>query len=527
MSTSVYFINPSTDVPSYYGGDVFAASNLAPATMVADLATATVAALVPADIPVALCDESISRVNMDTPAEFVGITGKVTQARRMLELARAFRDRGKTVLIGGPFASLSPDEVRPHCDILVRGELEAVAAKLFADLKQGCWREEYDGGRPDLSSSPVPRWDLYPNERAVEGALQTGRGCPFECEFCDVIQYLGRRQRFKGLGQIRAELDELYRHGYRRVFLCDDNFTVARKRAKEVLSELRDWNRRHADSGGCAYHTQASIEAAEDEELLRLCAEAGLTTLFVGIETPNEDSLRETKKYQNLRRRLADSINHLIENGIAVRGGMMVGFDSDGPDIFERMFEFAMSIPVPIFNLGVLVAPAATPLFDRMKREGRLLPGGIEVPATPLDTNIIPRQMTREELLRGVRWLGYQLYRPAAFAHRVRHFVRRFAARRPPDGASTSRHQAPRPVSRDTIQLIKNLRTLGPEEDAMCKEIFGSLTGDSTTNHAVMEMMFSYVQVRHLYAQGHFWDPAAPPPATSPGALPSLPVLGT
>jgi radical SAM superfamily enzyme YgiQ (UPF0313 family) len=526
MSTSIYFINPSTDLPTYYGGEVFAAADLAPACMVADLATATLAAMVPADVPVALCDESISPVDLDTPAEFIGITGKVTQARRMIQLARAFRARGKTVLMGGPFASLSPEVLRPHCDILVRGEMEAIAGDLFADLKQGTWKEEYDGGRPDITSSPVPRWDLYPNDRALDGALQTSRGCPFECEFCDVIQYLGRRQRFKTPGQILAELDELYRHGYRRVFLCDDNFTVARRRAKEVLSLLGDWNRRHADSGWCAFHTQASIEGAEDEELIRLCADAGLTTIFVGIETPNEDSLRETKKHQNLRRGLADSIDRFVVNGISVRGGMMVGFDSDGPDIFERMLDFAMSVPIPIFNLGALVAPAATPLFDRMRREGRLLPGGIEVPATPLDTNIIPKQMTREELLQGVRWLGYQLYRPKAFVHRLRHFVRKFGAERPPMRASSGRFQVPRPIDRDTMQLIKNLRRLGPEEDAMCKEIFGLLSGDPATNTAVMETMWGYVQVRHLYAQGHFWDPATPPPAASSAPV-LLPVLSS
>lgn len=515
MSASIYVINPAADSPTYYGGEVFTASNIAPGCMVADLATTTLAAMAPADVPVVLCDESIAPVDLDTPADFVGITGKVTQARRMIELAHAFRARGKTVLMGGPFASLSPEVLRPHCDVLVRGEIEAIAGRLFADLKQGSWQEEYDGGRPDITSSPVPRWDLYPNHRALEGALQTSRGCPFECEFCDVIEYLGRRQRFKTLDQIRMELDALYRYGYRRVFLCDDNFTVSRRRAKEVLSLLRDWNQRHADTGGFAFHTQASIEATEDEELIRLCADAGLTTLFVGIETPNEDSLRETKKHQNLRRRLTDSIDCLVANGIAVRGGMMVGFDSDGPDIFERLLDFAMSVPIPVFNLGALVAPAATPLFKRLQRDGRLLADGIEVPATPLDTNIVPKRMTREELLRGIRWLAYHLYRPAAFAHRVRHFVRRFGAERLPLRASAGRFQEPRPIDRDTLRIIKNLRTLGPEEDAMCKEIFGLLTGNAAINTAVMEALWGYVQVRYLYAQGGFWDPFAPPPAAA------------
>jgi len=243
-----------------------------------------------------------------------------------------------------------------------------------------------------------------------------------------------------------------------------------------------------------------------------------LIGMFVGIETPNEQSLRETKKYQNLRSRLIDSIGTFVRNGISVRGGMIVGFDSDGPDIFDRMYEFAMSVPVPIFNLGALSAPTATPLFRRLTAEGRVLGEDFELQASQLDTNIVPKQMTREQLLQGLRRLAYRMYRPEAFLHRLRHFIELFGSERAVARPSTASAQAPRRIYRDTLTLIKDLRRLGPEEDRMCREIFGPLRRDAATNTAVMETMWGYLQVRHAYAEGGFWDPEAPAPAASPRA---------
>jgi len=415
---SLYLINPRSPSPSYFGAEVFAGWGFPAAQGIADLALVTVAALAPADWRVTVCDEHVHPVDFDSPADYVGITGKVTQGRRMIELAAEFRHRGKTVVIGGPYASLSPEVLRPHCDVLVQGELEGLSAELFADLERGAWREAYIGSRPDLAASPLPRWDLYPNDRTLMGCVQTSRGCPFECEFCDVIQYLGRRQRHKPIEQILAELDQLYDLGYRAVFLADDNFTVYRKQAKEVLAALRDWNAARPD-GPVAFNTQVSIDAARDPEILRLSAEAGMTSVFIGIETPNEESLRESHKRQNVGVDLLGQVRAFLEHGMAVTAGMIVGFDHDGPDIFKRQYEFAQASPIPIFSLGALVAPAATPLFARIKEAGRLVEGGPEVAALPWDTNILPTLMSRAELLSGMRWLCNRLYSPQAFACRV------------------------------------------------------------------------------------------------------------
>ena len=322
----------------------------------------------------------------------------------MKQLAHEFRSRGSTVIIGGPYASLTPDIVAPHCDILVRGEIEEIAPELFADLDRGHWKSEYVGTRPDLRTSPVPRWDLYPNDLAVSGALQTSRGCPFECEFCDVIEYLGRKQRHKAIDQVLDELDALYRHGYRDVFFADDNFTVYRSRAKELLTAIRDWNWRQTD-GMVRFSTQVSIDAARDDELLRMCADAGLLSVFIGIETPNEESLRGAKKRQNLKKDLSQEICRFVEHGIAVDGGMIVGFDEDGPDIFAKQYAFAMSAPVPIFTIGALVAPPATPLHARLSAEGRLLDEMAEIAGMPWGTNITPRNISRGQLSAGMEWL--------------------------------------------------------------------------------------------------------------------------
>ena len=428
MAKSIYLINPKEISPGYFGLEVSGRLNGRPQALIADLTTTTLAAMVPSDWRIALCDERIQRVDRATDADVVGITGKITQRDGMIELADHFRSQGKLVMIGGCYASLNPDDIRPHCDILVVGEVEEFAPEIFDDIARGHWRDEYVGGKVDLSLSPVPRWDLYPRDRAVSGAIQTSRGCPFECEFCDVIQYAGRKQRHKQIDQVLRELDLLYHQGYRDVFLADDNFTVYRRRAKELLSALRDWNRA-AKNGRVAFSTQVSIDAGRDSEMLDLAVEAGLDIVFIGIETPNEDSLRETKKRQNLNRSLTDDVRNFVAHGIRVTGGIIVGFDSDGPDIFDMQRKFIETLPVPTLTIGSLVAPAQTPLHARLQAEGRLVGSDRLGALDPFHTNIVPKQMSRQELLEGVQSLCLSVYAPAAFEHHVMKFIAAFPSR--------------------------------------------------------------------------------------------------
>jgi radical SAM superfamily enzyme YgiQ (UPF0313 family) len=524
MSISIYLINPASDFPTYFGAEVFAGRGLNPAAFMADLSIATVAGMLPEDFDVRLCDENISPIDFNTPADYIGITGKVTQHNRMVAIAQEFRRRGKVVIMGGSFASLSPDHLRPYCDILVRGEAEDVFEELCSDLKNSCWKEEYIGDRPDLSHTAIPKWRDYPNDRVLMGALQTSRGCPFECEFCDVIQYLGRKQRHKSIPQVLSELDELYRYGYRAIFLADDNFTAYRSRAKELLAALRDWNGRQKD-GKCWFTTQVSIDAAKDDELIRMCAEAGIMNVFIGIETPNQSSLKETKKRQNVGIDLVEYIQRFLDHGISVIGGMIVGFDSDGPDIFKRQFEFAMSTPIPIFTLGALVAPEATPLFDRMVKEGRLISEGSEAAAMPWSTNIIPRQMTREQLFEGIRWLCNSLYHPAAFADRVSSFIDRLGKRVGPDkknytGLSSS-------IGVDAVRVIAKLLSSDRPEDKILSSVIAKASTKPEAKAYLKMALIQYAQIRYMYEQGSFWDyhmaSETPPTFVAGGA--SMPIL--
>lgn len=500
MKQSMYIINPRSATPSYFGGEVFAAHGFEAGVLVADLALPTLAALAPRDFDVRIVDEHISAVDFDAEAAFVAITGKVTQHSRMVELAREFRRRGKTVLIGGPHATLAPAAVREHCDILVLGEAESVAPSLFADLASGRWKSQYQGERVDLSASPVPRWGLYPNDRALMGTLQTSRGCPYECEFCDVIQYLGRRQRHKPVAMVLEELELLYSVGYREVFLADDNFTVNRARARELLWALADWNHRRSDP--VAFFTQLSVDAARDPELLLLCSRAGLAGAFIGIETPNRDSLLEARKTQNAKVDLLGTISAFVRQGIVVYGGMMVGFDQDGPDIFDQQYEFAMASPVPIFTLYPLLAMDSTPLHARMIREGRLLrsfnegPGDAHSPG--FGVNFVPKRMSAARLDEGFRELCGRLYDPEAFATRVVSLVEMYGD----DERPTRSQGMPRPIALEAGRVASRFSSLGASEARAWTRIRSALVQKPRAEWAVGSVLLRYMQFRHMQLSG-------------------------
>ncbi len=504
MSKSMYLINPRVDFPTYYGAEVVEQVTVSPTTFIADLVGPTLAALAPDDFEFTLCDESSTPVDFNCTADYIGITGKSGQVKRMIELADAFRVRDKVVVIGGPYASLVPDAMRPHCDILVQGEIEGIADKFFNDLLEGTWQSEYIGNQPDLSLSPTPRWDLYPSDKALMGCVQTSRGCPFECEFCDVIQYAGRKQRHKSNEQILAELDVLYRQGYNQIFLADDNLTVYRRRTKEMLIAIRDWNNRQAD-GRITFFTQLSIDTAREDEILQLCAEAGLISVFIGIETPNEESLKETKKRQNMGINLVDQIQRFLDYGISVTGGMIVGFDSDDATIFQKQLKFAMQTPIPIFTLTALIAPEATPLYDRMMKDNRLKPKFDRdlFMGTPWRTNIIPKQLTEEQLFSGIRWLGNQLYHPAAFEQRMLQFIERYTS---PQNSQPLR-ATKRAVEMDLFKVIQNTPKLGAKERKMFFNVVEASIDSVYKQALTMNMLFQYNQIRYMYQQGQFWEP--------------------
>lgn len=499
MDKSIYLVNPKENGPGYHGLEVFEAWNICKLVSFADLSTTTVAALLPPGWQVAICDERVQPVNLDTPASVVALTGKVSQRDRIIELAGQFRERGKLVLIGGPYASLSPDDMRPHADVLVRGEIEEIAGPIFSDIAAGRWETEYVGTRPDLSLSPIPRWDLYPRNVATTAQVQTSRGCPFECEFCDVIQYLGRKQRWKEPNQVIRELDVLYALGFRGVFFADDNFTAMRRRTRALLQRVAEWNAGRP-AGRMEFGTQVSIDLARDPDLLALCAQAGLATVFIGIESPNKESLAETLKRQNLRVDLREEVRKIVRAGIMVMAGGIVGFDHDGPDIFERQAEFIDGMPLPLMSIGLLAAPAATPLHARMEREGRLISHGRVGAGSMLATNFRAKQLSPEQLQYGMEWLLNRVYAPQAFARRVQAFVETC-------GTKVTIPGTPPLFSRLEGLLARRLAKLGRDELKMLELLHKlSLKRPDLISQLRTSFMY-YCQFRHLMEYHRIWNP--------------------
>ncbi len=381
--------------------------------LLASAGIASIAGWFPKDLDIRLCDEIVEDVDFDYEADIVGLSINVSQMERGLEIAREFRRRGRKVVIGGPHVSLAPHLFQGEADHLVIGEFEPIADRFIKDLTAGLLAPKYHGGQADLAKMPVPRWDIYPNSKTLAGVIQTSRGCPFECNFCDVIQYVGRKQRHKPADSVIAEANTLYKFGYRHIMLSDDNFTVYRRRSMDLLKEISKWN-------GCdnrdpvSFSTQASIDLARSPELLKACNDAGLRMIFVGIETDNEVALEAAGKRQNLRIDPRVEVEKIVAAGISVRAGIMVGFDSDDLTCFERQFVFAQSLPVALFNVSALVAPISTPLYDEMKKAGRIIEeeaGATTVSSSAL-SNLIPVQMTREQLAQGRMWLKNELLDP-------------------------------------------------------------------------------------------------------------------
>jgi radical SAM superfamily enzyme YgiQ (UPF0313 family) len=383
-----------------------------------NLALPTLAALAPEDIEILTCDENVSCIPYSGDWDLVGITGYITQRSRMFEIADEFRRRGRIVAIGGPYASLSPATVRPHADILFIGEAENTWPQFIADFRAGAWKQEYRAIEPvDIRMSPVPYIAGMSSDDYFMGVVQTSRGCPFECEFCDVIVYLGRKQRHKTPDRVVAELEQLYQNGYRRVFLSDDNFTANRRRAADIMSAVGEWN--DTKSAPVSLVTQLSIDVARDQDapLLDLCAAAGLKLAFIGIESPNPEALRDVRKHQNVRADLVSDIRKIQSRGIMVQAGMICGFDTDTTDSFRAQYDFIQETGVPMVALSLLSAPEGTPLEARLLKESRVTSEPLE--DIYLHTNIVPKRMTAEELRCGTKWLLNKIYAPEAFLYRL------------------------------------------------------------------------------------------------------------
>jgi radical SAM superfamily enzyme YgiQ (UPF0313 family) len=396
---------------------------------VPQLGLLTVAAMLPADWNQKLVDCNVTDLSdRDLAwADLVLISAMVVQRPDAETLIARCRAAGKRVVAGGPLFTGQPDEFA-QVDHLVLNEAERTLPPFLADLAAGTARHRYDAvDFADIRTTPAPLWRLADLRRYAMTAIQYSRGCPFDCEFCNVTTLFGRKPRTKTAGQILAELDALHAARWRGpVFFVDDNLIGNKKLLRtELLPALIAWRQGRP---GFVFNTQVSINLADDPELLELMAAAGFDTVFVGIETPDHDSLVECSKVQNRNRDLVEDVKRIQRAGMEVQGGFIVGFDSDQPSIFQRQISFIQNSGIVTAMVGLLQAPPGTRLFERMQSAGRLLGSstGDNVDGT---TNIVPL-MGLTPLMEGYRRVLSHVYSPRAYYARVQTFLREFRAPR-------------------------------------------------------------------------------------------------
>jgi radical SAM superfamily enzyme YgiQ (UPF0313 family) len=354
-------------------------------------------------------------------ADYVLVSAMQIHFRAVAEIARRCHALDRKVIGGGPLFTVNPED-NPGVDHVFVGEVEELATGLAADLVSGRLAPFTNCSRfPALDLTPLPRWDLLQRSRYMTMSVQSCRGCPFDCEFCDVVALNGRRPRYKSATRFVAELESLRLLGWRGpVFVVDDNFVGDRARCREILLAMIDWRR--LTGARMTFLTEASVNMAADPELLELMITAGFKKVFVGLETPSAASLRECHKLQNLRGDLTEAVRTIQAAGLEVMGGFIVGFDSDEADIFERQFEFIQQAGVVTAMVGILQALPRSRLTRRLASEGRLhsVGGGDN---TALNLNFEPR-LDRDFLLDNYRRLVTRLYEPGNYYRRVRTFLK-------------------------------------------------------------------------------------------------------
>lgn len=410
---SICLINPRFE-PSYWGFEF--ALPLYPgdkrSTMISG-SLSSVAGLC-GDHNVVIIDENVEDIDWDSLGDFdiVGVTGMTVQKDRVHEILIRLRELEKFTVVGGPLASVNEQFFDGLCDVIFVGEAETTWPQFLNDHSRARPTESrYKQAQPtDMTKVPRPRFDQLKVDRYATGALQYSRGCPFQCEFCDIIVIFGRKPRVKDPDQLVAELDDMRKAGFHSVFIVDDNFIGNKKKAKSLLEKLIPWMEEHRYP--LRLTTEASIDLANDPELLDLMYRANFRSVFIGIETPRLESLKETKKFQNIRGDTLDEKLSRIQNaGLEINAGFIVGFDSDDDKIFDDQFEFIQNNGITLAMVGMLQAIPTTPLYKRLEEEGRL------VEEDP-NCNFIPKQMTRDELRQGYWDLVKRLYSPEAFFDR-------------------------------------------------------------------------------------------------------------
>jgi radical SAM superfamily enzyme YgiQ (UPF0313 family) len=414
-------------------------------TMVPPLGLLTMAALLPPAWELRLVDLNARPLPPGAweGADLVMISGMLVQRDGLLDLVREAKRRGKTVVVGGPYATSLPREVLDAgADFLFQGEAENTMSRFLAGLDAGETHGVFqEDAKPEMTVSPVPRFDLLRLEDYTVMSLQTSRGCPYDCEFCDVVNLYGRKPRYKKPEQVLAELAALYRLGWRgEVFISDDNFIGHRQHALAILTQLIPWMKGHGEPFG--FWTQASVNLGQDLELMDLMTTANFSHIFVGVESTDPEVLGLTRKYHNVRSPLAESLGNLNKNGLALVASFVIGFDGEKKGAGARICKFVEDLHIPIVMLNLLQVLPNTSLWQRLQNEGRLLEENTSGNTLNWRLNYVPDR-PEGEILEEFLQATERLYEPTAYLRRAYHYILNTRPTRRALGTDTPGEQAP------------------------------------------------------------------------------------
>jgi radical SAM superfamily enzyme YgiQ (UPF0313 family) len=389
-----------------------------------------VAAMLPADWERKLVDMNVTHLSDDDIkwADYVFLSAMVVQKESVREVINRCRKLNTRIVAGGPIFTTSHEEFE-GIDHYVLGEAEVTLPLFLADLEDGCAKPIYASNEwPAITKTPVPQWSLINMKHYSAMNIQYSRGCPYNCEFCDIVFLNGHKPRTKDRKQVVKELEALYHNGWRGgLFVVDDNFIGNKKKLKaEILPALIEWSKQRKYP--FAFFTEATINIADDEELMRLMVEAGFDRLFIGIESPNEESLAECNKQQNQERDLMASVKKIQNYGFEVQGGFIIGFDSDPLSIFRSQINFIQNSGIVTAMVGLLNAPRGTRLYQRLKKENRLLQDA-SGDNTDCSINFIPK-MNHETLINGYKQVINTIYAPKQYYERVWTFLKEYKPRK-------------------------------------------------------------------------------------------------
>jgi radical SAM superfamily enzyme YgiQ (UPF0313 family) len=386
----------------------------------------TVAAMLPKEWEKKLVDMNVTKLKDKYIewADLVFISAMSIQKASVIDIVKKCKKIGTKIVAGGPLFTAGYDAFE-GINYLVLKEAENTLAPFLADLKNGCAKHIYTTQElSDMQKTPIPLWNLINMKKYSSMSIQYSRGCPFNCEFCDITVLFGRKVRTKKAEQIVAELESIYLQGWRDgVFFVDDNFIGNKQRLKkEILPAIIEWMEMRGHP--FTFNTEASINLSDDEELMRLMVKAGFTSVFVGIESPNEESLAECNKLQNKNRDLIACVKKIHTSGLQVQGGFIVGFDNDPPSIFERLITFIQESGIVTAMVGLLNAQRGTKLYQRMVKENRLLKDD-SGNNTDFSINFIPK-MNYEKLITGYKNIVTKIYSPEHYYQRVKKFLKEY-----------------------------------------------------------------------------------------------------